>query len=109
MTERKWTPGPWRFELVEYKDMMVPDLDPDCAEWNIYANDGNDYPIMESKPYYPVQSDNIHDAHLIAAAPDLYEALDMAMREMAVNGYRDDDGPMPKIFAALAKARGETQ
>jgi len=48
-----------------------------------------------------------YSPHVFKAAPDLYEALDNAMYELASNGYRDDDGPMPVILAALAKARGE--
>lgn len=42
-------------------------------------------------------------AHLIAAAPDLYEALDMAVLWLEFDGKYDVLG----MKAALAKARGE--
>ncbi|MDI3298242.1 MAG: hypothetical protein QJR08_03630 [Bacillota bacterium] len=88
---KKWTPGPWRvrpgfsdahFVVVagEYADEGEPDL------------------------LVHVGTANPQDAHLIAAAPDLYEALDeivlkygryLPMRELS------------RAKAALAKARGE--
>ena len=45
------------------------------------------------------------NAHLIAAAPDLYAALEMAQLWLSVDGRFDMQG----INAALAKARGETK
>lgn len=50
------------------------------------------------------------DARLIAAAPDLFEALDMARRYMKTclgSSFWDGPNPHPIIDAALAKARGE--
>jgi len=47
----------------------------------------------------------IAEAHLIAAAPDLYAALEMAQLWLSVDGRFDMQG----INAALAKARGETK
>jgi hypothetical protein len=82
MTERKWTPGPWS---------IGSDLTFGPNGWGVgvivAANTG----------------DTIADAHLIAAAPDLYEALDAL--------YESDTPPdfelWMKAKAALAKARGE--
>ncbi len=55
---------------------------------------------------------SLADAHLIAAAPDLYEALHLAMEWITGwdTGFTyDDEWPddEAKIRAALAKARGE--
>lgn len=50
------------------------------------------------------------DAHLIAAAPELYEALDDLIARCDAN-QRPGGGSMvpPSARAALAKARGEVQ
>lgn len=50
------------------------------------------------------------NAHLIAAAPDLYEALDaclgLILSQEMQDGFESQQGHMAR--AALAKARGET-
>lgn len=50
------------------------------------------------------------NAHLIAAAPELYEALIQARSELEEIALAEIGEPYnsPKINAALAKARGET-
>lgn len=47
------------------------------------------------------------NAHLIAAAPDLYDALRSAVGAMEVLDHPKDFGALKKANAALAKARGE--
>ena len=101
MTERKWTPGPWeigndnRIEDGGYGVAVIVD---DCPNHEASAN-----------------------AHLIAAAPDMYEALKTARDYVfdASNGglvwsdgHNDPlvemaTGDLTRIDAALAKARGE--
>lgn len=53
----------------------------------------------------PSQPTAVANAHLIAASPDLYEAL-VVCREAIVN-QEGFGSAWPKIKAALAKARGE--
>lgn len=48
----------------------------------------------------------IEDAHLIAAAPDLYEALEEAVETMRI--MLGDLRLLTKGYRALAKARGES-
>jgi hypothetical protein len=90
MSETKWTPGPW--------------LAQECIRsgWDVVADDGH---VVETTDeigrYGPI--DRQANAHLIAAAPDLYEALRASVL-MCIN--------MPPAIermaeAALAKARGE--
>lgn len=110
MSELKATPGPWT---------VYPDVD------------GNFFYVaqQDGAPYTPDYSDvcglscqtwsgerfNVQqaNAHLIAAAPELYEALE-EMVERYAPGYHDciDNGlPECEICnarAALAKARGES-
>lgn len=92
MTERKWTPGPW----VEREKGVHPHPYV-CGEYKEYEF-GLDRPVV----CYLVGCRTEANAHLIAAAPDLYEALEEIIK---VHG---EAGPVSaKAIAALAKARGE--
>ena len=94
MTDQpKWTPGPWRYDRTNGSpttgEHMIAGAKPgylaevrDCGSGDVRAN-----------------------THLIAAAPDLYAALEMAQLWLSVDGRFDMQG----INAALAKARGETK
>lgn len=59
------TPGPWKLETDEKRY--------DDASLVIYDSDGN--ALMGNAPYYPWVPDNKSDWLLIAAAPELLEAL----------------------------------
>ncbi len=100
MTERKWTPGPWALHMLPPEESMMGQE----GEWNISAQE--DDMLFGKTPYYPYVSDNIADAHLIAAAPDLYEALDNLLKcHEGEGGTKYHAGDIAR--AALAKARGE--
>lgn len=80
--ETKWTPGPWESDCeyivghgqdVDYENVCVVGL---CKEMG--AN-----------------------AHLIAAAPELYEALEYVIKQVP------EFGSVPGIAETMAKARGE--
>lgn len=100
-----WTPGHWRL-LVEQS------YQPECTVATI-EQDGEDLPYrgMIARLQSAEHIDGITgeeltaNAHLIAAAPDLYAALEMAQLWLSVDGRFDMQG----INAALAKARGEAQ
>lgn len=96
MTETKWTPGPWSIDkgYIVSEDLIIATIFPHFSE----ADKAN--------------------AHLIAAAPDLYEALDRAAQH-----YHGTTEEYPHRYyasfmecpaercrennAALARARGE--
>ena len=98
MTERKWTPGPWYVsnmsEIFHGDDCNLADC------WSVHAD---------------IDEDECEaNAHLIAAAPDMYDALESAEESIAtfigVHGYPTDSGAgeiLRQVSAALAKARGE--
>lgn len=99
MTEaRKWTPGPWRVSTSGL-GIIGQGLHKVCSL------------LAKTKGTRDA------DAALIAAAPDLYEALKDAaeeLRAVANQEFYDLYGAsvsaadvLPKISAALAKARGE--
>ena len=93
MTETKFTPGPWYAAQPE-----------DCGGWWIVA--------VDKEGCDPIDSGDggfeKGDAHLIAAAPDLYEAL--YSLTMTASRYLPEYNENPLIQdaeASLAKARGE--
>jgi hypothetical protein len=110
----KHTPGPWKW-VVEYIDGNYNNIQEDyetsdhCDTGNvrlIYELDGKDYGVADawrdpSGDYYGI-SIYPADARLIAAAPDLLEALKFAQ---SIIGHPDDAGSQ-MIAAAIAKATG---
>jgi len=106
MTAAPWTPGPWtchfgddeiacdcRYVLAEYGGMgSIATIDV-CQKMDSDWGDDNGPSVEVAKA----------NARLIAAAPDLYAALEMAKLWLDVDGRFDMQG----INAALAKARGQ--
>ena len=83
----RWTPGPWRIKEWPYRHIRS---DAGC----VFAND--------YKPYA--------NARLIAAAPDLYEALEWAVNHFDGNtkcNANQETNCIEKCRDALAKARGD--
>lgn len=107
MTDQpKWTPGPWAAKWSKYEEdnFIVQAGMPSNRVLAQFDGDG-DGPDDQS----------LADAHLIAAAPDLYAALDNL--ETAATGAGVPHQQERKLLhecitaarAALAKARGETK
>ena len=95
MTDQpKWPPGPWAVERNKrtwgWVDVVGPSL-------------GVGGPTQATDLTLADEVKRIAEAHLIAAAPDMYAALEMAQLWLDVDGRFDMQG----INAALAKARGE--
>jgi len=90
MSETKFTPGPW-----------------------VISNSGSAYMegtiILTSDGYREIAGVwQDEDAHLIAAAPELYEALNDLLNDcINFDGGKLTDIFMVKASRALAKARGE--
>lgn len=111
MGNTKFTPGPW---------VYAPDYDENDGD--IIINRDYEFPVaicFKSDLRDEIQYDPEEvraNANLIAAAPDLYAALEevlnstMAMRE---EDFRYDEGSVSDVLnlcrAVLAKARGENQ
>ena len=103
MTDQpKWTPGPWAVERNKrtwgWVDVVGPSL-------------GVGGPTQATDLTLADEVKRIAEAHLIAAAPDLAEAL-----EKALNFITNTESEMGETLpcgdaarAALAKARGETK
>ena len=93
MSDEKYTPGPWRLNTDGCGDLFV-------------SGAGSEY-ICEIGPY--CSGADMADARLIAAAPELLEALMAARSEL--EAYEEDaTGERYNnlmINAAIAKAKGE--
>lgn len=89
----KHTPGPWRTDLYDGTLVIDPDGVPVATTTGDYES-ADEYAVMEA------------DALLIAAAPDLLEALiDLAGAGAEAWG---EDRPCVRIArAAIAKAKGQ--
>lgn len=103
MSEAKFTPGPW---IAVSRGCFGGTHEADvheCAKWDVDIHDGE---FMRG-------NFRMEDAHLIAAAPELYEALRMAANDLNTAAhFLPDTGlalleTVKQAHAALAKARGE--
>ena len=103
--EPKWTPGPWAVERNKrtwgWVDVVGPSL-------------GVGGPTQATDLTLADEVKRIAEAHLIAAAPDMYAALLVA--ELASEELCQGQDPanecwvtLATIRAAIAKARGEAE
>ena len=98
MTEPKFTPGPWRIGTP-----------PPNGQQTIGTKDG----LMVAVATTGVQmlGQTLANAHLIAAAPDLYKTLEWAYTTAVEHDDQDKfDWAIycERLYQALAKARGES-
>lgn len=105
MTETTFTPGPW--SIVDRPDLAFRFGTDDG--WEIVVEVGNDKQRRGVAICPGLQA----NAHLIAAAPDMYAALVTIERDARpINWDEFDDSEADAwrvVTAALAKARGEAQ
>lgn len=103
-TETKFTAGPW---------VARPDESSSC-EWEVIKTDARKTSISQDPWFICACMDSADgasaeaNAHLIAAAPELYEALELVIGTLSFD--REDDfnkEVLRRINAALSKARGE--
>jgi len=100
MNSNKWTPGPWKKQFeFDYEPIYL------VSEGNLIATVAPDNLQEATEEFGEV---NLANARLIAAAPELYEALqgilEIGKRDMSNPKY---DGYFNTAKEALAKARGE--
>lgn len=110
----KWTPGPWSYSFVLPKDDWGEVRNKDrqlvakcwLSRWS--PDELNEHRAAKTDPASA-------NAHLIAAAPCLYKALNGLLKDfvedLAECGYDEDDiaghSKVKAARAALAKARGD--
>lgn len=104
-----YTKGPWHWEFNQMREVRGPispthiDNDPDYHAWIdcdvCLCAQGHDTPAYFDQP------PEVANANLIAAAPELYEALEELVAAIQMIAPEAHCDPAVK---ALAKARGET-
>jgi len=93
MSETKWTPAPWEYVKLSHGSVYIRSL--------VDGVDGYLADVFLSRP-----GECKANARLIAAAPELYEALLGAIDLIEIMSPIEGD-EVRKGRAALAKARGE--
>lgn len=103
MSEQRWTPGPWQVKFDEdWMDTMIiaPGGAATAKAWDLWE-DSEDGKVTQM----PTDA----NAHLIAAAPELYEALRITKVHLEASGFDAKGKVVAQANAALAKARGEVK
>ncbi|QDP48372.1 MAG: hypothetical protein Tp118SUR00d2C21406231_66 [Prokaryotic dsDNA virus sp.] len=117
MTAAKHTPAPWDVQLEESWPWAIAIMGPDISipRYAYSTADKSLDDVRAAKSFDYDERDEISrriaqqeaDARLIAAAPDLLEALDDLLEVCAhSNGELDRRAPMDAARAAIDKARG---
>lgn len=94
MMETKHTPGPWTFEID------------DSGVYHIKAP-GHPGSLFCDEQYYPWCSNNEADWHLLAAAPEMFEALKLALdaAESWIHDHLDGTRGLDLALAELQPCR----
>ena len=102
MTDTKWTPGPWSVEQPMDFELTIVEAGKPTYEWRFIATCG----LPDEKGDIP-KKQVIANVNLIAAAPELYHALEGLVAWADDLRRMDPAEDLRKARAALAKARGE--
>jgi hypothetical protein len=78
MSNVKFTPGPWEFD-VEIHWVNQPGEQEVHGAWDVYPVDDCDHIIATVNHVYPDRNTCRYNARLIAAAPEMYEALKLIL------------------------------
>jgi hypothetical protein len=93
------TPGPWRFDCGNLQVERAEDRQPICdisTQWDLNSRN-------ENIPFHVSEA----NAHLIAAAPELLDALKRAIHQLVI---QDDEGSaFMQAHRAIAKAEGRAE
>ena len=108
MSEAKFTPGPWEFD-VEIHWVNQPGEQEVHGAWDVYPVDDGDHIIATVNHVYPDRNTCRYNARLIAAAPAMYEALHRAVTEMEFWSKGHSDAEIAIARAALAQAEGHVR
>lgn len=75
------------------------------GEWEVRKDD--ELIVCGNEVIAEVYTNNINDSHLIASAPSMYDALEIALIHIQHPDQYDHDEVIKHLKSVLAKARGE--
>jgi vacuolar-type H+-ATPase subunit C/Vma6 len=102
MKNSKHTPGPWKVETGSRNLRIKASVGRQIASIVRHPGDNPEIPMREF-----IASDiDRANAHLIAAAPEMLEALESIEKELRDYGYKYTSG-IDLVLKAIRKARGE--
>ena len=107
----EYTQGKWA-NIGHYGNLMSEIAVPGLAICTVWTRKECDATKNTLKKKYEDDPEGIANAHLISAAPDMYEALKSVLSSVVCNGdwsisYAIDRDIRLQINAALAKAEGK--
>lgn len=105
MADAIFTPGPWSLESEDngYAEVLLKHADTEAIQIS-----GGDWTVAVALDDGPPGKAN---AHLIAAAPELYSNLDMLttiLENISLPGFSNQPEMVKAMRVCLAKARGES-
>lgn len=109
MSETKFTPGPWVYEefIGKYENELGEIVTTKEKRSNIHIGNETVIIVGDSGVWSPKISEEVSNMKLIAAAPDLYHALDDLVSILELDTRSHVFDVVCSARAALAKARGE--
>lgn len=96
----KHTPGPWWVEIGDETESWA-------EQWPRIVSEN--YEVVGTEGLYGDFETDCANARLIAAAPELLEALMLCREHMYAHASNTDDGAFDALVKAIAKATGEQQ
>ena len=96
--ETKWTPGPWVARTNGYYWQVDPENKSEKDPFQVCD-------VCSSQPHHPEGGLQEANARLIAAAPELYDALEAIIKGDSKIVHRE----RMRAVEVLAKARGEIE
>lgn len=101
----KHTPGPWVVSAKSRTTIKQADF---LGETNVLVASASGHP---NSGLFPTDEEAIHNAHLIAAAPDLLDACRVMLDHVGYASCESSvqrQGLQKMLRAAIAKATGQT-
>lgn len=104
MSETKHTPGPWKAVNRQYHSRLGI-----CDDWGVVSERGDDLLELFGNDGYdePREIPAEANAHLIAAAPNMLEALQYVVGNGFLPEGGDERSALSRCRAAIAKAEGK--
>lgn len=110
MTAAPWTPGPWLiatptqgYEVCTIHGVERQPTEDGLGQSWVYIRP--ETLLRDGEWHWPDEQEQLANAHLIAAAPDLYAALDGLLGLLDAGSLYEPQAYAAR--AALAKARGQ--